>query len=141
LQGSFVADVYDFTDAEYSTMIDSWINIEDEPEVQNAIIEEELEELERSAKPAAADDAGDDDKPKSMELEIGESDLLSYIEAVDVLHKLSLSAPSLVSVRQQQVILIALLRLFTLPKPKKPSVPQLSIHYFLRNERTADDKL
>ena len=89
LQGSFVAEAEQFSDNDYNGMIDSWICIEDEKEVLDAICEEEIEGLESDAKPAANDDAADDDEPEPDPMEVcDESNTFSYVEAVDSLQKI-----------------------------------------------------
>ena len=62
----------------------------------NAICEEELEELESNAK-VANDDAEDDDEPEHqpMEVERDESNIVSYIEAVEFLGRLQQCDPKL----------------------------------------------
>jgi hypothetical protein len=94
-QGSFVAETDQFTPEEYNNMIENWINIEDEEEVINAICEEEIEMLESSAELPADDDAGDDNEPDVQPDEFDSDDIVSYVEALEMLRKLQVSASSL----------------------------------------------
>jgi DDE superfamily endonuclease/Tc5 transposase DNA-binding domain len=94
LQGSFVADHENYTLANYNNMIDTWICIEDDPDVIDAICEDELEKME-TAKLEAIDAAADDEEPEPIEVEVDQSDILSYVEAVEALRKLSLSVSKL----------------------------------------------
>jgi hypothetical protein len=95
LHGSFVSEHDKFTETDYKNMIENWVCVEDDPDVIDAICDEELENLESTAKPAAIDNAADDDEPDPMEEEVDESDILSYVEAVDAIRKLTLSVSKL----------------------------------------------
>ena len=95
LRGSFVLEDERFTEKDYRDMIDMWICIEDEKELIDAICEEEMEELETNTNTAALDSVDDDNEPKFMGVSIDESDIFSYIGAVEVLQKLEQSAPKL----------------------------------------------
>ena len=80
-------------------MAEVWIDIEDQPEVLNAICDgDAIEKLETSniTKLSADDGAADDDEPEAIQAEPDQSMLLTYIEATEAeLSKLSLSASSL----------------------------------------------
>jgi hypothetical protein len=97
LQGSFVAEQEQFTEEDYNCMIENWICVEDELEVINAVCEDEIEELERNTNLAANHNVEDDDEPdpQPMEIDSDESNLFSYVEAVEVLGRLQKSAPKL----------------------------------------------
>ena len=51
--------------------------------------------METNTNTAAIDSADDDNEPTFMEVSIDESDIFSYIGAVEVLQKLEQSAPKL----------------------------------------------
>jgi DDE superfamily endonuclease/Tc5 transposase DNA-binding domain len=122
LQGSFVADIEQFTAEDYNDMIENWICIEDEEEVINAVCEDELEELESNTKPAAGDDAEDDDEPdvQPMEIDTDEANLYSYVDAVEVLGKLQLSARKLRLNEAETVHIDRLLRALHSRNAQKP---------------------
>jgi hypothetical protein len=98
-QESFVSEVEKFTEADYNGMIDSWICIEDDKEVMTAVLDEELEELESNAKPAAIDDGEDDDEPEPepdpVQIDIDDSNFVSYTKTVEFLGKVPHSASKL----------------------------------------------
>ena len=101
LQDSFVDDgkLFSYTEADYRNMAEVWIDIEDQPEVLNAICDgDAIEKLETSniTKLSADDGAADDDEPEAIQAEPDQSMLLTYIEATEAeLNKLSLGASSL----------------------------------------------
>jgi hypothetical protein len=106
-QGSFVDEPEQYTPAEYNNMIESWINIEDEDEVVNAICDDEIEMLEadsNSQEPTADDDAHDDNEPDVQPMEINNADIVSYVEALEMLRKLKLSSPSLLGANQEAAV-------------------------------------
>jgi DDE superfamily endonuclease/Tc5 transposase DNA-binding domain len=96
-QESFLSEIEVFSTQDYNDMIDSWICIEDDEEVMNAVLEEELEELESNTKPAAIDDAGYDNEPEpnAVEIDNDESNFVSYGETVEFLGKVQRSASKL----------------------------------------------
>ena len=130
LQGSFVAVDGQFTEQDYQTMIDRWICIEDEKEVLDTMCEDKIEELEESyAKPAAINDADDDNEPDPMEGDIGESDMYTYLEAVEVLQKLEQSACKLGINEAAMVHLDRCIRALHSSNAKKPK-QDTTLHAF-----------
>jgi hypothetical protein len=100
-QGSFVDEADQFTPEDYTNMIESWICIEDEDEVVNAICEDEIEMLESNTQPPANDDAEDDNEPDVQPMELENDNIVSYVEALEMLQKLQISAPSLLGANQE----------------------------------------
>jgi ferredoxin-NADP reductase len=96
-QESFVSEIEEFNKQDYNDMIDSWICVEDDVEVMNAVLDEELEELESNTKPAADDAAADDaePEPEAKEIDNDESNFVSYAETVEFLGKVQRSASKL----------------------------------------------
>ena len=82
-------------------MVDSWICIEDETEVVNAVCEDEIEQLNINAKhPGNSNTEDDDDESDLQAMDIDknnndETNLVSYVEAVEFLGKLQCSAHKL----------------------------------------------
>ncbi len=93
-----MAEPNQFSEENYYAMVDSWICIEDETEVLNYVCEDEIEELNKNAKPAADNNTEDDDEPdlQTMDIDSGEPNFVSYVEPVEFLWKLQRSAPKLI---------------------------------------------
>jgi hypothetical protein len=75
LQGSFVADGNEYTDEQLKVMAQNWIHVEDDPNIIDAEIDEELEDLEK-AELMEGRDADDED-------DAGESNVLMVVDDTD----------------------------------------------------------
>lgn len=95
LQGSFVADIDPYSEEDYSAMAEMWVDIEDDPDIVDAVCEDEILELESSEKPPADDGAGDDDEPEAVPEDIDAKDILTFGEATEAIRKLKISGASL----------------------------------------------
>jgi hypothetical protein len=76
-------------------MIDSWLDIEDQPEIINALIDDEMKELESTV--AISDDTLnviDDDEPEIVKAILSDEDKLSYTEMQTTIQKLVVNAGS-----------------------------------------------
>ncbi|CAB9505697.1 expressed unknown protein [Seminavis robusta] len=95
LQGSFAADFDRYSREDVLQMGENWIEIEDEPEVISATIDEEIEELETTTTEAELA-VLDDEEPELMDVDPEPADVFaSFAEAEEALNKLSESASSL----------------------------------------------
>jgi len=120
--GSFVAEPNQFSEEDSYGMVDSWICIEDETEVLNAVCEDKIEELNKNAKPAADNDTEDDVEPdlQKMDIDSDEPNFFSYVEAVELLGKLQRSAPKLAVNAAATVHLDRFLKALHAGNAKKP---------------------
>ena len=137
LQGSFAADgsVVGYDEDDFNTMIENWIEVEDDPFVMEAICEDEIEEIESNQKPAAAEDDGDDEEPETMEVEVDESEAMTYLEAVDALEKLIVSAPKLGVSEAATVHLDRFAKALNAAHVKKPRRDSTLHSYFFSKNR------
>jgi hypothetical protein len=81
LEASFVSEDVTYTDAQLNNMIDSWLEIEDQPEIINALIDDEMEDLESTV--AISDDTlnvVDDDEPEIVNVILSDEAQLLYAE-------------------------------------------------------------
>jgi DDE superfamily endonuclease len=90
LQGSFADEPIEYTQADYGKMIENWADIEDQPEVLNAVIEECIDDLEmEQEEEVAANEERDDAEP---EQELPQQSQLSFAQMQSMLFQLSENA-------------------------------------------------
>ena len=99
------------------------------------ICEDEIEEIESNQKPAAAEDDGDDEEPETMEVEVDESEAMTYLEAVDALEKLIVSAPKLGVSEAATVHLDRFAKALNAAHVKKPRRDSTLHSYFLSKNK------
>jgi hypothetical protein len=92
LQDSFAGE-YDIKDGDWKEIANEWVGIEDKQEVLDATVDEEIEMIESESKPPAEEDINveDDDEPDVEMKEASEEDILSFVEAQEMLRKLTIS--------------------------------------------------
>jgi hypothetical protein len=86
---SFASEDRTYTDAQLNNMIDSWLDIEGQPEIFNALIDDEMKELESTV--AISDDTLnviDDDEPEVVKVKLSDEDKLSCTEMQTTIQKL-----------------------------------------------------
>ena len=89
-QDSFVSEG-EFTNEEYSSMATNWIDIEDEEEVVNAVIDDEIETIEKESDLVEDDD---DPEPEAM-VGIEHEEAVGFLDAEEMIRKLKLSCGKL----------------------------------------------
>jgi hypothetical protein len=130
-QGSFVDETEQYTPADYNNMIESWVDIESEVCVLDAICDDEIEILESESKAPADDDAQDDIEPDVQPIEIDSADMVTFAEALETVRKLKLSSPSLLGAHQEaQVHLDRYLRAILSANAKKTRQTSTLHQYF-----------
>ena len=75
--------------SDMAKMAESWIDIDDEPEIVSANIEDDILELEQQQ---SAQDDLDDDEPEPMEEEPTPEELMTFVEMEEAIRKVSPSA-------------------------------------------------
>jgi hypothetical protein len=88
LQNSFASEGFDYTDAQLSAMISNWVNIEDEPEIINALIDDELEALEKKVISDEYMNVMDDDEPEIVNAVLSDEEKLSYSDMQKLVQQL-----------------------------------------------------
>ena len=132
LQGSFAADVDAYSGIDFAAMAESWIDIEDEPEIMDAILDEEIENIESAQNKDQNELAvEDDDEPEAEEMEIDDADILTFAEAEEALRRLSLSAESLGVPLAQSVHLDRFARAMRTARASKPKRDR-TLHAFFK---------
>jgi hypothetical protein len=97
LEASFVSEDVTYTDAQLNNiMIDSWLDIEDQPEMIIALIDDETKELKSAV--AITDDTlnviNNDDDPEIVKVILSDEDKLSCTEMQTTIQKLVVNAES-----------------------------------------------
>jgi hypothetical protein len=107
---------------------------QDEPEVMNAVADDAIEEFFENTLAAdpANNDAADDDEPEPMEVDVDESDLLSFLEAQEALRKLSISAEKLGVPTEATVHLDRFAKALQSAKANKPKRDSTLHSYFTK---------
>jgi hypothetical protein len=97
LKDSFASEDVTYTYAQLNNMIDSWLDIEDQPEIIIALIDDEMKELKSAV--TITDDTLNvikDDEPKIVKVILSDEDKLSYSEmqTTSTIQKLVVNAES-----------------------------------------------
>lgn len=96
LQDSF-ADEQGFTDSDFADMADTWVGVEDVPEVLEAVVEEEVELAEAATQPTEEELANQEDSEPAPAVapELDSSDKLTFQDIEGFLTKTSLNCERL----------------------------------------------
>ena len=85
LSGSFAADEHEPTRAEFEAMAESWIDIEDQPEIIDAEVEEFIQQLESEQHPMSD---WDDSESEDSGDETDSDDELTFVQGENMVHVL-----------------------------------------------------
>jgi hypothetical protein len=132
LTGSFAADEVAPTRDQLKEMAESWITIEDQPEIIDAEVEEFIEQLEsEQLQPSGAMLSDIDDSESEASDSSDEEDELSYLDAESMIHRLKKNCSKLGINQEGQLCLDRFERALMKAKLAKPK-KDVTLHSFFQ---------
>ena len=110
--------------------------VEDQPKIENAVLNEEIEDSEAETKTVLDKDKDDDPEPEPMSIELDPSEQLSYLEAEAMIDSLKKNCKNLGVPEEQSIHLDRFSRALQLAKGTKAAKKKDStMHDFFQKKK------